>query len=134
VKARWVAVVRLQSRTAPDPEMAALGRMHDHFSDLAALSPDERLEELASDLEAIGQLPPEERDQRVRQVAGDVLSLATLYQSVPGEHREQVAPRILAVAGDYVAALSRLPPERQAPFAPIADALAQLREHLGAIR
>jgi hypothetical protein len=134
VNAKWETVVRLEQRKPVDAEAAALERMHSHFGDLAGLSPGERREELASDLEAMLELPGDQREQRLERISTDILSLASLLQSVPGEHRAQIGPRVHAVAGDYWSVLSRLPEERRSLCAPLFAALEGLRQRLDQIR
>jgi hypothetical protein len=134
VNARWENVIRLEARSLVDAEADDDERMHAHYADLARLSPAERREELASDLEAIEKLPPERWAEGMRRMADDLLSLATLLHGTPEEHRPYFTPRIRAIVGDYRTVLSRLRGERRAQLAPVFRALTDLQQHLAQIR
>jgi len=134
LSARWYPRVRLEARKPVDAEDAETDRMLRHLTDLSDLPPRERREEIHAELERLEGLPPDEQPAGLAQMARDVLSLATLLRSAPGEHREGLAADVLGVAWDYGVVLSHLPRSRREHFQPVAEALAELRSRLAAIR
>jgi hypothetical protein len=134
VGATWKAVVFLETRRPLDAEAAAAERMRAHFGDLFHLSPSERREELAADLESLEALPSAERTHRLSRMAADILSMATLLHETPGEHRGPILTGIQAIREGYQAALSRLSPPLRTEAEPVHRALRELDQRLAQIR
>jgi hypothetical protein len=132
VHGQWVTELDLhpRPRAAVDAAAADEERRRWHFGDLSRLSSEEVQEEVLADVEAIEQLPPEQRGAAVQQMVRDVLSLATVYGDTPGEHRGPVAPLVLGIARDYASALSGLPDDRRRRFTPVMNALSALADQL----
>jgi len=134
VDAVWEPVVRLEYHKPVDAEAASYERMLSHFSELAALSPAERREEIQAELESLGRLGPDEQPTGIARLAGDILSLGSLLRTVPGEHRAAIGPQVVGVAADYWAVLSRAPGGQRSAFRQIVGALGQLARDLEQIR
>jgi hypothetical protein len=132
--ASWQPVVRFQRWSAPDEEAEETERRHAFFADLAGLSPEERREELRSDVEQLGRLPEPQRGAAVQRMASDLLSLSTLYASVPGEHRGPIAGKINGILADYRHVLGGIGPEQRAGYGPLFTAFDQVRADLNEVR
>jgi hypothetical protein len=130
----WHAVVRLEMRRPVDAAAARDERERSHYYDLARLSSADRQEELTADVEALLQLPEEQRPDAMRQRASDIRAMARLAQETPGEHRGPVVMRVVAVASDYWAVLSRLGREQQVPAEPLFRAVVDVQQALAALR
>lgn len=126
-RSRWVLVLGFESRpVAIDPSAAVVDRMHEHLSELAQLSTEDRRAELSEKLRGLERLPEAERGIAVQRVATDIAGLGTLLHRVPGEHRFSVGAQVLPVARDYGQALSAFRSRRKPAFQPLFEALHRL--------
>jgi hypothetical protein len=126
----WWPKVRLEPRKSVDAAAEEDDRRQAHYSDLVALTPEERREEIAADLERLESLTGAARDLALSRMVSDVQGLGTLFERTPGEHRDGIRTRLTGIGSDYWTVLSGLPSERQASFASLLEALRDLNSRL----
>jgi hypothetical protein len=130
---RWTVVIRLKARTAADEIAARDDEPRFLYSDLARLTPEERREEIGSDLETLMALPESERAEAVKSLAGNLMGMTSIVREAQ-ENRGVVAGAVGSIAQDYGLTLRRLPSDNRAWAAPLADALRELSLELRALQ
>lgn len=126
----WWPVVRLTPRKSVDAAAEGEDRRQAYYTDLGALTSQERREELTADLDELDRVPLEEHDAALGQFIGDVAGLGTLFDRTPEEHRAGIRARLRLIGADYTEVLDSLHKDRRAELQKLVDAVRDLRERL----
>jgi hypothetical protein len=126
----WWPKVRLEPRKSVDAAAEEEDRRQAHYTDLVALTSEERREEIAADLSRLDDLSDAARESALSRIVGDLQGLGTLFERTPGEHRDGIRANLMGIGGDYRAVLSGLRSERQSEFGSLLAALRELGARL----
>jgi hypothetical protein len=129
-KQAWWPVIRLTPRRFGSGAAAEDARQQAYFEDFQALTPEERREEMAADLEELDRVPFEAEEAALARMVKDVSGLGLLFERNPPEQKVTLRARMRLIGADYWEVLSALPADRRTELRPLLDAVRALRERL----